>query len=269
MLSEARRRGFAIDEEDFSQQLDHTAAHLKRGEETYRAGQGQGGKADTAGWALWTLESGGRKPDEITSAVAHFLVKWRAERDHWRTAGNRPPTEASDFTTTYVALRGLASFGSDEQKEDIAARRKQAIAWLCKTNPKDTEDRVFRLLSLHYVDAEQDVIETAAKDLLKTQGEDGGWPQLADMKSDAYATGTALAVLYESGQLAVSDEAYRKGVEFLLRTQLDDGSWHVVSRSKPFQEYFESGFPHGKDQFISISATCWATTALLIGYPSG
>jgi N-acyl-D-amino-acid deacylase len=268
MLSEARRRGFAIDEEDFSKQLDHTAAHLKRGEESYRGGLGQGGKADTAGWALWTLETGGRNSDEATAAVAQFLVKWHAERDHWRAAGNRPPTEASDFTTTYVALRGLASFGGEEQKDDVALRREKAVAWLAKTEPKDTEDRVFRLLSLHYVQAGEETIDAAAKDLLKTQCDDGGWPQLADMKSDAYATGTALFTLYESGQLSANDEAYRKGIDFLLRTQLDDGSWHVVSRSKPIQEYFESGFPHGKDQFISITATCWATTALLLACPN-
>jgi hypothetical protein len=29
-------------------------------------------------------------------------------------------------------------------------------------------------------------------------------------------------------------------------------------------EYFDSGFPHGKDQFVSAYATGWATEALLI-----
>ena len=31
--------------------------------------------------------------------------------------------------------------------------------------------------------------------------------------------------------------------------------------------YFESGFPHGKDQFISIAASSWATTALALSLP--
>ncbi len=35
-----------------------------------------------------------------------------------------------------------------------------------------------------------------------------------------------------------------------------------MSRSKPFQTYFESGYPHGKDQFLSTMATGWATTVL-------
>ena len=32
---------------------------------------------------------------------------------------------------------------------------------------------------------------------------------------------------------------------------------------RPVQAYFESGFPHGKDQFISAAATNWATMALI------
>jgi len=57
--------------------------------------------------------------------------------------------------------------------------------------------------------------------------------------------------------------AFRKGIEFLLSTQARDGSWHVKSRALPIQKYFETGFPYGKDQFISYVATCWATLALL------
>jgi hypothetical protein len=57
--------------------------------------------------------------------------------------------------------------------------------------------------------------------------------------------------------------AYRRGIEFLLSTQLEDGSWHVKSRSIPFQPYFESGFPHGLDPWISAAATNWAAMALI------
>jgi hypothetical protein len=84
------------------------------------------------------------------------------------------------------------------------------------------------------------------------------------MTSDAYATGTALVTLHETGHLPTSDPRFRNGAVFLLRTQHDDGSWRVATRSKPIQVYFESGFPHSKDQFISISATSWAATSLLL-----
>ena len=81
------------------------------------------------------------------------------------------------------------------------------------------------------------------------------------MASDAYATGQALYALHVSGTSPESG-VYEKGVAYLLRTQLEDGTWFVRSRAFGFQPYFESGFPHGTDQFISASATAWAAIAL-------
>ena len=41
-----------------------------------------------------------------------------------------------------------------------------------------------------------------------------------------------------------------------------DGSWHVASRAPKFQPYFQSGFPHDHDQWISSAATAWGAIAL-------
>jgi hypothetical protein len=89
----------------------------------------------------------------------------------------------------------------------------------------------------------------------------GGWAQTSNLAPDAYATATTLYTMHEMG-IPVTDPVYRRGAEYLLRTQLPDGSWHVASRSPKFQPYFQSGFPHGHDQWISSSATAWATVAL-------
>ena len=49
----------------------------------------------------------------------------------------------------------------------------------------------------------------------------------------------------------------------MLSTQHADGSWLVSTRRRgPGLPYFETGFPHGEDQFISYAGTCWATLAL-------
>ena len=53
-----------------------------------------------------------------------------------------------------------------------------------------------------------------------------------------------------------------------LRTQLSDGSWLAHTRTFPFQVYKESGFPHGKDQWISAAASSWAAMALSLSAPS-
>ena len=106
---------------------------------------------------------------------------------------------------------------------------------------------------------EHDVAE-----LLEEQREDGGWAQLPNLDSDAWATGQTLVALRTAGGLPTTHSAYERGIEFLLRTQFDDGSWYVRSRTWPFQTHFDSEFPHGKDQWISAPATAWAVMALTL-----
>jgi hypothetical protein len=129
-----------------------------------------------------------------------------------------------------------------------------------------TEERAFQLLGLKWagMDVRKDLIKLMAAALIADQQPDGGWAPLPGMRSDAYSTGQALVALHEAGALSATDSTYKLGVEYLLQTQLHDGSWHVATRSTPGQPYFESGFPHGKDQFISIAASNWATMALII-----
>lgn len=261
----ARERGFTIKDEDIKEQTDFIHDFLKRNKEKFEKGQGTGGQVDTAGYAMLTLELGGRKPDDVTAAVAHYLLNYQKDRDHWRAVSNRPPSEASHFTTTYLALRGLRVWSTKDQKEAIAKRVEATRAWLLRMPAIDNEDRVFRLLAMKETGVEENVIRTAAKSLRMMQRADGGWAQLDDGKSDSYATGSTLVALHMIGGLKASDKEYERGLSFLLRSQLADGSWHIKSRSKPFQPYYEGGYPHEKDQFISSTAGSWATAALALG----
>ena len=263
-LTTARGRGFAVDEENLRQQIQFTADFLERNRTNYLAGRGQGGQTDTAGYALWTLANGGWKPDATTAAVAEFLLLFQKDLAHWKPQSRRPPSEQSLFTSSHVALRGLKTFGTPEQRERIERRFEQVRQWLVTTPAQDTEDRVSRLRALQVAGAAPEEVRRAARELLQTQRADGGWAQLAEMESDAYATGTALVALHQAGGLATADPAYRQGLKFLLARQLDDGSWHVRTRSTPIQTYYESGYPHGADQFISIASASWATTALAL-----
>jgi hypothetical protein len=125
----------------------------------------------------------------------------------------------------------------------------------------------FHLFGLHWSGADAEDIKKAVGQLLTDQRPDGGWAQLPVLASDAYATGQVLVALHRAGGVAVSDEAYRRGVKYLLRTQEDDGSWLVPTRARPANRYFESGYPHGKFQFISFAGSCWATMALSLTVP--
>uniref|UniRef100_UPI00356A8D47 prenyltransferase/squalene oxidase repeat-containing protein n=1 Tax=Novipirellula sp. TaxID=2795430 RepID=UPI00356A8D47 len=261
VFAEARKHGFHIDPDNLLRQLEHTYAHLKRSQKQYADGRGTGGQVDTAGWALWGLEAGERSADDISDTVVDYLLGKQRESGVWSCSSNRPPSEKSNFATTYLALRAIENFGRPSHQSKIDEVTRNAAKWFETAEPKDTEDRVFQLLSLPYIGLDERS-EKLIQDLISQQRPDGGWAQLAEMESDAYATATVLYALAESG-IAVTADSYKHGLEYLLRTQLDDGSWHVVSRSKPFQTYFETGYPHGKDQFISTTAACWATLVLL------
>lgn len=269
-MTTARARGVTVDADQLDAQLKSIVDFLGGNRAGYTEGKGQGGQADTAGYALVALELGGWEADETTAAVARYLLLRDADLDHWRANSQRPPSEGSPFTTTYVALRGLAAFRTADQQAPFERRRKRVRQWLVKTPAQDHEDRVFRLLGLQLAGAARADIEAAVEDLKGTQRDDGGWAQLdasgdappAATQSDAYATGTALVALHRAGGLSTSDTAYQRGLRYLLDTQQPDGTWHVVTRSKPIQKYFETGFPYGKDQFISSAATGWAATAL-------
>jgi Squalene-hopene cyclase C-terminal domain len=263
----ARLRGFPVEEETLQKHLRHIDSFLTKNREEYQKGRGQGGQADTAGYALWTLELGGWRSDATTAAVTEYLLLFDKDQDHWRTTSHRPPSEVSAFTTSYFASRALLAFGTEGQKERIKRRLDRLRFWLEKTAAQDTEDRVFRLLAMKQARCDATHIHTAAQELLRSQRPDGGWGQTETLASDAYATGTALFALHQAADLPTSSPVYQRGIRCLLETQEPDGSWHVVSRSRPFQTYFESGFPHGNDQFISLAASGWATTALLLALP--
>ncbi len=103
--------------------------------------------------------------------------------------------------------------------------------------------------------------------LEKGQRVDGGWGQTSELPSDAYATGMALLIDDQTasrykGRTGLDWNARNEAVDFLLRTQEEDGSWHVESRSTPIRTFFDNGDPHGKDQFVSVMATSWAVAAL-------
>jgi hypothetical protein len=266
-MTTAKERGFTIDEEAISGPVELTETDLRSAIGAYKKGDGQGGGVTRAGYALFTLERGGKKADDLTEAVATYLLKRDESKDHWQGSSNRPPSEASEFTSTYLAIRGLTAYGSEELKDRIAKRMAKARTWLLDAKPKDTEDRVFRLLALKAVSAETEIINKAAADLIATRKKDGGWSQLDEGTSDAYATGSALVALYWTGSLAPDDPISQNALKYLISTQREDGSWFVQTRSKPFQPYFESGFPYGKDQFISMAATSWAVTALALACP--
>jgi hypothetical protein len=105
------------------------------------------------------------------------------------------------------------------------------------------------------------------KALKAIQNTDGSWSQLPGIPGDAYATGEALYALHISADVPTSDPVYQKGIQWILRNQLADGTWFVPARTVPVQPFFDSGFPHGSDQWASDAGSSWASMALLFTLP--
>jgi hypothetical protein len=268
---EGQRRGFTVEPERIRKQVDFTVASFKTRLESLKKGQGIGGASTTVGYALMALSKAQYPADDLTTAMVHYLVARQAANGSWTSSANRPPTEASPFTTTAVALWGLRAYGPAEKDQDpeaVALRQKvekareKGLVWLLRGKPDSTEDHVFRLFGLLAAGADAEDLDETRQVLVKAQRADGGWAQLADLDSDAYATGTVLVALKAAG-LPTTDDTYRRGVQFLLKTQRDDGAWLVQTRSRPIQTFFDNGDPGEKSQFISFAATNWALLALL------
>ncbi|MEM7232357.1 MAG: prenyltransferase/squalene oxidase repeat-containing protein [Planctomycetota bacterium] len=260
-LDAARDHGLSIDEKIFRETIDfaHDSFHDRIA--SMKRGHGVGGGPLTTGYGLWTMEIGERKRDETTSAMVQYLLKRQEQDGSWKRATERPPLSESHITCTVLAVHYMQKYADDSQKKAVEEAVARARPWLERAKPTTQEDRNSLLGGLALVRSKPERIAEARKRVLAAQNEDGGWGQLPGRASDAYATGQTLFTL-KTTRMKATDPTFQRGLSFLLDNQLDDGSWFVKTRSKPLQVFFDNGDPHGKSQFISISATAWATTAL-------
>ena len=270
----ARERGIAVDEAAASQVA---AKGLAEDARSLLAGSRGAGQHDHRHGAVGRLGTdqrrrGGSKaqPRHCRVCPAHRpLAAVRRPLDHHRRNGRPNPTASSRLPRrryapcNFTCRRNCA--------KETGERLARARSWLVSAQPRDTEDYTFRLFGLYWAGAGATDTGRAVRELLALQRPNGGWAQLPHMQPDAYATGQALVALAEAGGLPVSAAAWQKGLQFLLSTQEDSGSWHVHTRmlspAPVSPPYMESGFPYGHDQYLSTDATCWAAMALMLALP--
>ena len=261
-LARARQRGIPVDEAKITEQAAFSRMWFDTKVEGMRQGKDVPGGDITTGYALWALAEAGAETGETTDAMVQFLQVRQKPEGNWVASANRPPMEASRFTATAFALGALRGPFSAKQAALAPLMTGQAASWLRRGETQSTEDLAMRLWGLSRAGVGDAELQPYRDAVLKSQGDDGGWAQLPEMTSDAYATGQALFLLAESG-FSAREPAYRRGIAWLLANQRDDGAWVVETRSRPVQTFFDNGDPGGESQFISIAATSWATLALL------
>ena len=261
-VAAVRPLGIAVDEATARASLKTIGTFIDVWRDRALQGVGIPGDADTVSYILLGLHAEKYAADPATDAMAFFLKRTQLANGQWRIIAHRPPLESSDIEVTAASMRALQLYAPAAVKSEYEKAARRAAAWLATAPTRSNEDRVFKLLGLTWGRAAGGAIQKAGRALMAEQRPDGGWAQLPSMDSDAYATGQTLVALAESGAITPANPIYQRGVQFLLKTQCEDGSWLVRTRALPLQPLFDIGFPHGNDGWISAAATNWAAMAL-------
>ena len=267
-VASARKKGFAVNEEQAKKELGFAIATDEPVLEPNRLGSSPiGGGSDTLGYTLMGMAAAGAPADALTDAHIHYMSLNQYPDGAFRNSSYRPPTEYGPFTTTAVVLRSIKLYPIPGRREEFKERVDRAKRWLLSAKALSTEERSMQLNALADAGASQSERAPFVKALKAAQNEDGSWSQLPDVRADAYATGEALYALHVSGSVTANDPVYQKGMQWLLRNQLADGSWFAPTRAVPVQPHTFESFPNGWHQFVSDAASCWATMALLFTLP--
>ncbi len=266
----ARKNGFPVDEQTAARQVKVNAGALAGSRNLVHQGYfvpGINANPFILGYVLLGLDAEGYKPDLSTDAVAMYLQSHQMGDGHWAFGPEaRPPLCANTLAQTVISMRSLQLYAPQVDKAAYAKSIQLAATWIGEFRPRANYDLAWRLQGLVWGGKSKEAILKARRDLLAVQRADGGWSDIASMESGAFTTGLAMVALQSSG-LPVSDAAYQRGVRYLLNTQLEDGSWHVPTRAAGFQPYFDNGYPHGVDQWISAAGSGLATAALTLAAP--
>ena len=264
----ARRKGFAVNDEQAKKEMGFAVATDMPYLEPMRLGSTIGGGSDTLGYTLMGMAAAGYPADALTDAHIHYFSNYQLADGSWRTTSYRPPEEYGPFTTTAVVLRAIKLYPIPGRREEFRDRVARAKHWLLAAKASSQEERSMQLNALADADASASERAPFVAALKASQNRDGSWSLLPGIPGEAYATGEALYALHVSGEVPATDAVYQLGVQWLLRNQLADGSWFMPTRAVPVQPHtFESGFPHGWHQFASAGASSWAAMALLFTLP--
>ncbi|MGC4043856.1 MAG: ankyrin repeat domain-containing protein [Armatimonas sp.] len=187
------------------------------------------------------------------AGMTQLIAGFQAPDGSWERGLPRGPMQSTPLTTTAWTLAGISRYMPAEQRAPVLA---SARRYLVGAKAVTVEEKASKLLGQHFAEASAAERDASLKALLTTQRPDGSF-------GDSYNTGMALYSLRVGGGLPVSHPAVRRAVAQLLRTQDEDGSWFVNKSARPYNYFFDTGFPGGESQYMSFIATCWATLGLL------
>jgi hypothetical protein len=273
-LSEAKRHGYAIDEKFMAETIESLLGSKDKlmasrifpnpADPPDPRPQGRGLNMGlpflaVAAQSLPSLEEGQKQSLKL---IAEEIVGKQQPDGSWEFFATlrRPPINESQSTDAAWIIMALAGETGPDSPEPQRAALSKAIAWLdAAETPGDLhQDKVLKVVMGSRSSKPREAMQATIDDLLALQRADGGWSQtVPDWKSDAFATGQTLYALSRAGYTAERPEI-KRGIDFLVATQAEDGSWPMNSRSSP------DGSPGSAKLLtpITCAAASWATLGL-------
>ena len=279
-LSEADRQGYAIDKKYLADKIESLLGSKDKlltskifpnpADPPDPRPQGRGLNMGlpflaVAGRSLPSLEEGQKQSLKL---IAEEIVSKQQPDGSWEFFATlrRPPINESQTTDAAWIIMALEGETGPNAPESQRAALQKAIAWLDAAKPSDLhQDKVLKVLLGARAGKPREAMQSTIDELLALQRTDGGWSQtVPEPKSDAFATGQTLYVLSLAGYTAERPDI-KRGIDFLVATQMPDGSWPMISRSTP------DGSPGSSKLLtpITCASASWATLGLARLAPKG
>src|SRR5439155_16524090 len=170
------------------------------------------------------IEAGGTKAtqDGLKQMLAS-VVHDQGKDGSWKRVNEARPLLSSPDTLTTLALLALSAPSAPDMGKEGKAAQERGLQQLKTVEPDDElQPTALRLILWRRLGQPSSEWKPLAQQLRSAQNDDGGWSQIKEAKSDAYATGQALYALAEAGVMS-DDEAIRRAQSFLAKSQRPDG----------------------------------------------
>jgi hypothetical protein len=223
----------------------------------------RGGGSDRIVNQLLAISAAGHVSDSTLDAAVSDFVSLQHRDGYWFDEYEaRSPMADGLIARAAYAIRAMQVLSWPGRRAEFEERIARARKFLLAAKPITADDRALLLLGQFWSGVQKKTISDSARHVIADQRPDGGWAGNRNLPSDVYSTANSLIALHESGAVSPQDDVYRRGVQYLLTRQFQDGSWYVRSRAIKLQPYFQSGFPFDHDQWISMASTALAVRAL-------
>jgi hypothetical protein len=266
-LCEAKSQGFAVKDETLTDMVKWTKERMKDIDKPRDTRPGWS-MVNSPALYLSAMAEAIPKQKALTAdelkRIAGHLVRHQEKDGSWAWSSappvNRPPPFfESDEIATILALTDLSPHvpADVKEKSDIRDSRDKGLAWLAKEKPTETtEAMAFRLFADVRGGKSAKELQPQIDALLARQNKDGGWGQVKERESNAFASGQVLYFLTIAGVKSNRSEV-KRGVEFLVATQKDDGSWPMKRRGHPGVTPSSNVWP------ITYFGSAWGTMGLM------